>query len=266
MFKIIIGMSVLLLFSLGSAFAMPATMGGCGSQECSACHSLSVKEAGDLLGFAGVTVKSVKPAPSHGLHEVFFEKNGGVGIIFIDYGKKHLIQGMIINLKTKEPVAAHEKDMPKPKQFTGIDPKLIPVQYAVVMGNPKATKKLYVFTDPDCPYCRTLHPELQKLEKLMPDLGITIMLYPLRQLHPGSYDKTRVILGTKKRDLLDKAFTGKELPKPKGDEGKAAVDAVIDFAGSQGINGTPMILLPDGKPYQGARDAQSIKNAFGQMK
>jgi len=266
MLKIFTGMFVLLLFSLRSAFAMPAAKDGCGTQECSACHSLTVKEAGDLLGFAGVTVKSVKPAPAHGMHEVFFEKNGGVGIVFIDYGKKHLIQGMIIDLKTREPVAAHEKDMPKPKQFTGVDPKLIPVQYAVVMGNPKASKKLYVFTDPDCPYCRTLHPELQKLEKLMPDLSINIMLYPLRQLHPESYDKSRVILAKKKRDLLDKAFEGKELPKPKGDEGKISVDALISFAGEQGINGTPMILLPDGKPYQGTRDAQSIKKVLEQVK
>jgi thiol:disulfide interchange protein DsbC len=262
MFKIISSVVALLLLSLGSACAMPAAKDGCGTMECSKCHSLTVKEAGELLSFAGVTVKSIKPAPSHGMHEVLFEKDGGVGIVFIDYGKKHLLQGMIIDLKTKEPVAAHDKDLPKPKQFTGVDPTLIPVQHAVVMGNSKSAKKLYIFTDPDCPYCRTLHPELQKLEKLMPDLSITIMLYPLRQLHPHAYDKARVVLSKKKRDLLDKAFEGKELPKVKGDEGRAAVDAIIAFAGQQGINGTPLILLPDGKVYQGQRTAEAIKAAL----
>jgi thiol:disulfide interchange protein DsbC len=257
---VLLFLSAMFLLS-ASAFAMPTAKDGCGSQECSTCHSLSVKEAGELLGFAGVIVKSVKPAPSHGLHEVFFEKDGGVGIIFIDFGKKHLIQGPIIDLKTKQPLSAHENDMPRPKQFTGVDPRLIPVQHAVIVGNPKAARKLYVFTDPDCPYCRTLHPELQKLEKLMPDVSINIMLYPLRQLHPQSYNKSRVVLSSKKRDLLDKAFEGKELPKPKGDEGKVAVDAIIAFAEEQGINGTPMILLPDGTLYQGPRDAASIKKA-----
>ncbi len=262
MFKIFAGIITVLLLSVVAAVAMPAVKEGCGTQECSKCHALTTKEASDLLGFAGVTVKSVKPAPSHGLHEVFFEKNGGFGIIFIDYGKKHLIQGQIIDLKTKEVVIAHEKELPKPKQFTGVDPKLIPAQYAAVMGNPKGTKKIYVFTDPDCPYCRTLHPELKKLEKLMPDLAINIMLYPLRQLHPQAYDKSRVVLAAKKGDLLDKAFEGKELPKPKGDEGKAAVDAIIKFAGEQGINGTPMILLQDGKVYQGPRTAEGMKKVL----
>ena len=262
MFKILAVVTTVLLLSLGNAVAMPAAKDGCGTQECSKCHSLTPKEAGELLGFAGVTVKSVKLAPSHGLHEVFFEKNGGVGIIFIDYGKKHLIQGQIIDLKTKDVVIAHEKELPKPKQFTGVDPKLIPAQYAVVMGNPKAAKKLYVFTDPDCPYCRQLHPVLQQLVKQMPDLAINVMLYPLRQLHPQAYDKSRVVIASKKADLLDKAFDGKDLPKPKGDEGKAAVDAIIKFAGEQGINGTPMILLNDGKVYQGPRTAEAMKKAL----
>ncbi|WP_277058109.1 DsbC family protein [Trichlorobacter lovleyi] len=257
----LLSISLMLLFAV-SSFAMPIAKDGCGTQECSKCHSLSVKEATDLLSFAGVTVKSVKPAPSHGMHEVLFQKDGGVGIVFIDYGKKHLIQGVVIDLKTKEPVAAHDKELPGAKQFSGLDPKLIPVQYAMVMGNPKSAKKLYVFTDPDCPYCRTLHPELQKLEKMMPDLAIHIMLYPLKQLHPHAYDKARVVLATKSRKNLDLAFEGKDLPKPKGDEGKADVDAVIQFAQEQGINGTPMVLLPNGRSYQGPRTAEQLKEAL----
>lgn len=262
MSKIITVVISLLFISLGTAFAMPAAKDGCGTQACSTCHTLTVKEAGELLGFADVTVKSIKPAASHGLHEILFEKNGGVGIVFIDYGKKHLIQGQIIDLKTKDVVVAHEKDLPKPKQFTGVDPKLIPVQYAVVMGNPKSVKKIYVFTDPDCPYCRQLHPVLQQLVKQVPDLAINVMLYPLRQLHPQAYDKSRVVLASKKSELLDKAFEGKELPKPKGDEGKAGVDAIITFAGEQGINGTPMVLLQDGKVYQGPRTVDGMKKVL----
>lgn len=255
--------SFILFCCSATVFAMPGNA-GCGSQDCAKCHSLSIKEANELLGFAKVKVKSVKPAPARGLHEVLFEKNGGVGIVFIDYAKKHLIQGMIIDLKTKEPVAAHQNDIPKPKQFTGVDPKLIPVQYAFVMGNPKGTKKIYIFTDPDCPFCRQLHPVLQQLTKQMPDLAINIMLYPLRQLHPQSYDKARVIITEKKQDILDKAFSGRELPRPKGDEGKAAVDAVLGFAQQHGVTSTPMILLSNGKPYNGPRTVDAMKKVISE--
>lgn len=262
MLRIYCTVLVVLLFSTQAAAKMPAEKDGCGTQECSACHSLTVEEANKLLSFASVTVKSVKPAPARGLFEVLFEKGGGIGLVFIDFAKKHLLEGQVIDLSTKQQVIAHEKELPRPKQFTGVDPKLMPVQHAFTIGNPKGTKKLYVFTDPDCPYCRKLHPELLKLEKLMPDLAIHIMLYPLQQLHPQAYDKARLILSSKSRQNLDKAFEGKELSKPKGEAGKAAVDAVITFAQAQGINSTPTILLPDGKLYQGPRDADSLQKAL----
>jgi len=258
MSRLLLVVLAVLLLTTPVLAKMPAEKDGCGTQECSTCHSLSVEEANKLLSFAGITVKSVKPAPARGLFEVLFEKAGGVELVFIDFAKKHLVQGMVVDLQTREPVAAHDKELPKPKQFTGVDPAQIPVQHAFTIGNPKATKKIYVFTDPDCPFCRKLHVELIKLEKMMPDLAIHIMLYPLQQLHPQSYDKARVILATKNRKNLDLAFDGKELPKLKGDAAKAAVDAVIKFAQEQGINSTPTILLPDGKPYQGQRDATTL--------
>lgn len=261
MIHFVVGVVTLLLSSF-PVFAAPAALEGCGSvHDCTKCHAMTTKEAGELLSFSGVNVKSVKPAPSHGLYEVLFEKDGGSGIVFIDFGKKRLIQGVMVDLKTRQPVAAHENEMQRPKQVSAIDPQKIPAQHAVVMGNPKGLKKIYVFTDPDCPFCRQLHPILHQLEKQAPDIAINIMMYPLRQLHPQAYDKSRVVVARKTRDLLDKAFEGKELPKPKGNEGKAAIDAIIAFAGEHGIHGTPMILLTDGSVYQGPRDAESIKKA-----
>lgn len=245
-----------------AADAMQSPKDGCGSMECAKCHTLSAKEAGELLAFTGAKVRSVKPAPSHGLYEILFEKDGGIGVVFIDYGKKHLVQGTVLDLKSRELVLAHEKEIPKPKQFSGADPATIPAKHAFVIGNPKGEKQIYIFTDPDCPYCRTLHTELKRLEKLMPELTINILLFPLQQLHPKAYDKSRVILASKKRELLDKGFEGKELPKPKGNEGKEGVDAVLAFAEQHGLSGTPTILMPDGKLYQGARTAEAIKAAL----
>jgi len=267
MSRTILIITALLLFVMPVAAMMPpAEKGkeGCGTQDCSACHRLTVEEAGKLLSFAGVTVKSVKPAPARGLFEILFEKGNGIGLVFIDFAKKHLLEAQVVDLTTKQQVFAHESELPKPKQFTGVDPKLIPVQHAFTIGNPKGSKQIYVFTDPDCPYCRSLHPELAKLEKLMPDLTIHIMLYPLQQLHPKAYDKARVILSSRSRKQLDNAFEGKELPKPKGEAGKVAVDALITFAQEQGVSATPTILLPDGKLYQGPRDAASISKVLEQ--
>jgi thiol:disulfide interchange protein DsbC len=238
-----------------SSYAMAKE--GCGG-ECASCHTLSVKDAGELLKKTGINVKSVKQAPSKGLFEILVEKDNKQGIIFIDYGKKYLLQGMIVSLDTLQPVSAHEQDLPQSKQPTSLDVSKIPVDKAVVMGNPKGAKKLYVFTDPDCPYCRTGHAELKKLAKIAPNVAIHIMLFPL-PMHPGSYDKSRSILETKSLDLLDKAFEGKEIPKPIKESSKKMIDEIAKFATANGISGTPTMVLPDGTIQVGMRDAETMK-------
>lgn len=185
---------------------------GCGG-ECTSCHTLTQQDATDLLKKVDVTVKSVKQAPSRGLFELLVEKEGRQGVIFIDYGKKHLIQGAMVNLESLQPVAAHMQDIQQPKQITSLDVKTIPVSNAITIGNPRASKHLYVFTDPDCPYCRKAHLELKKLAKIAPDVAIDIMLFPL-QMHPDAYGKSRAILESRSLDVLDKAFEGKEVPSP----------------------------------------------------
>jgi len=93
MSRILLIILALALFCAPALAKMPAGKEGCGTQECSACHSLSVEEANKLLSFAGVTVKSVKPAPARGLFEVLFEKGNGIGLVFIDLPKSTCWKG-----------------------------------------------------------------------------------------------------------------------------------------------------------------------------
>ena len=240
---------------VSSSFAMAKD--GC-SGDCTSCHTLTPQEATGLLKKVGGTVTSVRQSPARGLYELLVEREGQKGIIYMDYGKKHLIQGVVVDLEKLEQVIAHKNELPQPKQITSVDVKTIPVNHAVVIGNPKGSKKLYVFTDPDCPYCQKGHVELKKLAKIAPDVAIHIMLFPL-PMHPAAYDKSRTILETRNIDLLDKAFEGKEIPKPTKDSSKKAIDEIVKFANANGISGTPTMVMPDGTIQVGMRDAETMK-------
>jgi len=78
-------------------------------------------------------------------------------------------------------------------------------------------------------------------------------------MHPEAYDKARTVLETKKLDLLDKAFDGKNIPKPTKESSKKGIDEIIAFANANGISGTPTMVMPDGKIEVGMRDAETIK-------
>ena len=250
-------LTVLAISTIVSSPSLAMDKKNCGG-ECTSCHTLTEKDANELLKKTGINVKSVKQAPAKGLFEVLVEKDSKQGVIYIDYGKKHLLQGMIVNLESLQPVSAHAQDLPQAKQVTSVDVSKIPAANAVIMGNPKGSKKLFVFTDPDCPYCQKGHLELKKLAAIAPDVAIHVMLYPL-PMHPGAYDKARTIFETKSLELMDKAFDGKDVPKPTKESSKAAIDEIIKFANANGISGTPTMVMPDGKIEVGMRDAETLK-------
>ncbi len=243
-----------LIFS-STTFAMAKD--GCGG-DCMSCHSMSVKEAEELFRGIGAKVRSVKPSPAKGLFEVLLEKEGKPGVLFVDYSKKHIIQGVMVEYPGLKPVASHQSEFESAPQTSSLDPSTIPVKYAVTIANPKGSRKLFVFTDPDCPYCRNFHAELHKLGAIAPDVSINIMLFPL-PMHPDAYDKSRAILESNSVKLLDAVFEGKEAPKPKKESSRNAINEIIKFGNASGISGTPTIVLPDGRIVVGGRDAVALK-------
>jgi thiol:disulfide interchange protein DsbC len=232
------------------ALAMPGE--GCGG-DCASCHSITVAEANGLLKDIG-KVTSVKPAAVRGLYEVTVETNGKTAIGYLDYGKKHLIGGQILDLTTRRVVGA----APAKPRAEHLDPATLSTADALVLGNPKGKKHLFVFTDPECPYCAKLHGELKKLVAQEPDLAIYVKLFPLK-IHPHAYDKARVILGHKSMKLLEKSFAHQSLPEPGPHDGIKPVDDTIKYAESVGIDSTPTLVTSDGKILPGVRDADSIR-------
>ena len=76
------------------------------------------KAATDIFNKIGGKIKSIKPSPVKGLYELLIEKDGRTGIVYLDEAKKHLIQGMVLDIEALQPVFAHPQDMLQPKQQT----------------------------------------------------------------------------------------------------------------------------------------------------
>ena len=237
-----------------SAFAMSGGADGCGG-DCASCHSLTVTEANGILKELG-TVSAVKPAAVRGLFELTVESGGKSGLAYMDYGKKHLIGGQIFDIASRQIVGAPAAEAKHPDR---LNPATLTTEHTLVMGNPKGKKRLFVFTDPECPFCAKMHLELKKLVALEPDLVIYIKLFPLTKIHPHSYDKARVILRAKSLSLLEKSFAGGKLPAPGAKDAKEPVDETLRFAESVGINSTPTLVLPDGRILPGLKDAEAMR-------
>lgn len=248
--------SFILLLTAVTAGAMPFE--GCGTR-CSQCHSLSKEEASRLLQGIG-EVKSVRMAPIKGLFELTVENKGREAVVYVNYGKTALIPSPIFNIATRRPFlpassARHEQQKPPRER---VDINTVPTANSIVIGNPSGKKKLFVFTDPECPFCAHLHKELWKLVALEPDLTIYVKMFPLK-MHPGSFDRARVILSAGTPEILNKNFAGEPLPAPGLNDPAKPVEDTIKYGESIGISATPTIILPDGRIVVGYRDAQTLK-------
>lgn len=249
---------MLLIATAGTSLAMPKE--GCGG-DCGSCHSLSVKEASTLLKGMGGEVKQVKPSPVRGLWEVTFSQAGKKAVAYVDYSKKFIIPGAIYNIASRKPVAGAAQ----PPKVEKVNPAAIPLGNSVVMGNPQGSKRLFLFTDPDCPFCSKEHAELKKLLAKRRDIVVYVKLHPLK-MHPKAYDHARVILQGKSTALLDDHFSGRPIPEATPQTPSAGVDETIKVAQSLGLNSTPTLILPDGRVLTGFQDAAAIERALSGKK
>ncbi|MSM40820.1 MAG: thioredoxin fold domain-containing protein [Geobacter sp.] len=244
-----------------SVFAMPHEECTDGSNrsgsDCSSCHTLTIDEANKLLAGVG-EVKGIKQAVVRGLFEVTVENKGKQALAYVDYAKKHLLPGPIFSLETKKIVNQSSVEPEATTIKTKIDVASIPLSNSILIGNPEGKKKLFVFTDPDCPFCKKLHWELVKLVYMEPDLEIVVKMFPLK-MHPTAYDKARVILGAGTSYLLDKAFAGEQLPTPGEKDSKEPVDESIKLGEKLGVRVTPTLILPDGRMISGFYEAGKLR-------
>jgi thiol:disulfide interchange protein DsbC len=228
---------------------------GCRSGDCARCHTLTVKEAGDFLQNAA-EVKNVTVSPIKGMWQIQVEKDGRSGLLLMNFGKSYVVP--VTRIVPIGPTAAVNDALAPSAQSPKVAVAAIPLTDSVIMGNPKGKKHLFVFTDPDCPYCVRFHAELKKLIALDPDVTIYIKLFPLR-MHPQAFDKSRVILGSRSLELLEKAFAKEPLPIPGENDRKEPVDETLRLGEKLGINGTPTVVLQDGTLLIGGNNAESLK-------
>ena len=102
---------------------------------------------------------------------------------------------------------------------------------------------------------------MKKILEERKDIVFYIKLYPLKQLHPEAYEKSKAIVCEKSLTLLEDAFEKKAIPKAKCET--TAVDETILLAEKLGISSTPTSVLPDGRLVPGAVDAKTLLDMIG---
>jgi thiol:disulfide interchange protein DsbC len=221
------------------------------TKDCSECHKLTKEEAGKILGKIVDNVVAVAPGPFPGVWEVDVNKNGRTHPLYLDYSLKYLFNGQVIRLSDMANLTGQRYT-----DLNRVDVASIAVKDAIRMGSPSAKKTVIVLSDPTCGFCRKLHGEIKKVVAKDADVAFLVMPYPRDKNDKATYRKCQAVVCAQSEKLLDDAYAGKELPEAacKTD----AVDETIRLAARLKIEGTPTMILPNGRMISGYMEAEAL--------
>lgn len=192
-------------------------------------------------------IDEVSKTPIPGLFEVRI----GAEVLYTDENGNHLIQGHLIDTKTRADLT--EARIAK---LTQIDFASLPLKDAILIKQGTGARKLVVFGDPNCGYCKRLERDLLSLK----DVSIYTFLFPI--LGPDSSVKSKDIWCAKDPGKIWRNWMvdGVAPPKMTAKCDTAAIERNLALGNRHRVQGTPAVVYEDGTRSPGAVPAEQIES------
>jgi len=203
-------------------------------------------------------LKSLYPATRFGaVHPTawpgVFEVVMGSNLAYVDESGQYFLFGHLYDMKAQRDLTAERKDL-----LTRIDFAALPLQDALKEERGNGARTLVVFSDPDCPYCRRLETEMEKLD----DVTIHTFLMPIASIHPEARGKAIGVWCAGNRLAAWQALMRKNEAAPAR-ECPHPVDRTVALGERLGISGTPTLVAADGRVLAGAASLAQIEAWLG---
>ncbi len=198
-----------------------------------------------------MTVKSVTRSPVAGLYEV----NLGSQIIYADAAGDYLLLGDLVDARTHKNLTEARLNA-----LNRVDFASLPLGNAVKFVKGNGARKIAVFSDPNCPYCRHLESMLQSVD----NVTVYTFLYPV--LGPDSTQKAKAIWCSSDRLKAWDAWMLDRRAPASGNCDTGALDKNLALGRSMNVAGTPTLILADGSRLVGAQSADDLNQALNAIK
>ncbi len=228
-FRSAAGLAALLTFGLGAAFA----------DEAAIRKNISER----LPDFPKIDEITKTPIP--GLYEVRM----GTEVIYSDEQGSYLIEGSLIDTRSKANLTEA-----RVAKLTAIDFASLPLKDALVWKTGTGARRIAVFADPNCGYCKKFERDLLQVK----DLTVYTFLIPI--LGGDSPEKAANIWCAKDRTATwrDWMVEGKAPPRNMG-ACETPMARNLALSRKHKVNGTPAIVFEDGTRVPGAMGAEALE-------
>ena len=192
--------------------------------------------------YPNIHVSNIQATEMTGLYSANLDNQ----IIYLDENAQHMFIGSMVRLKDQKNLT---KDLVLKQN--SIDWKQLPLKDAIktVKGNGK--QQLAIFSDPNCPYCKKLEAELDKLN----DVTIYTFIYPLKA---QSITVSKSIWCDPNQAYAWKNLLQKNV-QPKEKTCANPIERNLALGRKLGVEGTPTLIFETGFKMTGVRSAEEIQ-------
>ena len=191
-------------------------------------------------------IDEITKTPIPGLYELRI----GTEIVYTDERGDHVIEGQLIETRSRSNLTEA-----RVAKLTAIDFAALPLKDAIVWKQGTGARKLVVFADPNCGYCKKFEKEMQQVK----DVTVYTFLYPI--LGGDSPEKSRNIWCAKDNSTAwrDWMINGTAPARSMGQCDVAALQRNAALGKKHKINGTPALVFEDGKRVPGALAPEQVE-------
>jgi thiol:disulfide interchange protein DsbC len=191
-------------------------------------------------------IDEVTKTPIPGIYELRI----GTEVLYTDEQGNYLIEGNLIDTRTRANVTEA-----RVSKLTAIDFSKLPLKDAIVWKQGTGARKLVVFADPNCGYCKKFERDLQQVK----DVTVYTFLYPI--LGGDSPDKSRNVWCAKDSTKVwrDWMIEGTPIPASAGPCDASVLQRNVALGRKFRINGTPGLVFEDGTHKPGALTATQVE-------
>ncbi|MEI6599162.1 MAG: DsbC family protein [Comamonadaceae bacterium] len=226
---------------LKTVFALAALVAATGAPAQEAAIRKNLAERIPQLQKIDEVSKSAMP----GLYEI---RVNGTEIYYTDSEGNFLLQGNLIDTRQRRNLTEERVD-----KLTAISFDALPLKdaFTIVRGNGK--RKLAVFEDPNCGYCKRFERDLQKVD----NVTIHMFLYPI--LSADSNEKSKNIWCTKDRAKAWQDWMVRDKAAATASCDISAIERNVEIGRKHKITGTPTLIFADGTRVPGAITAAQVE-------
>ena len=197
-----------------------------------------------------ISITEFKPAPIPGLYEIVF----GTRVAYVSAEGQYILMGDLIDLDNKRNLTAMRRGGLVLKSIDALGEVNM-----IVLGPAKPKRTLTVFTDVDCPYCARLHQEVPKLTQA--GVKVRYLLFPRAGKGTETYMRSVAVWCAKDRvKAIGIAKSGGQLEMKNCTN---PVDEHLRLGKEVGVEGTPTIVMDDGRVLPGYAPAAELLTALG---